>query len=118
MTDQEINIAIAEECGWKWYVFGNRSDEIAYLLWPDNVAKGGHEALPVHNVRYRDFSRAPDYGHDLNAIHAAWQSLDKRQKIIACSNLINDCGGQDDAVNANAAQKTKAFLRTIGKWKE
>ena len=105
MTDQQINQAIAEACGWRkedgvymWTV--NRIDCTCPELW--------------------------DWCNDLNAMHDAESLLYRmgpefaRQllEIVSC-----DAGpgvwyahGSFAHVHATARQRAKAFLLTLGKW--
>lgn len=92
MTDQQINIAIAEACGWS-----NDDIEMGYTLC--------------------QFSESvPDYCNDLNAMHEAEMMLkseDCHTYGCYCSNLYEDFG---NTVSLTARQRAEAFLKTIGKW--
>jgi hypothetical protein len=107
MTPQEINIAIAQACGW---------------------------GRPYQNgVPYRPITNAPNYHASLDAMHEAWKAAihpdpmralefyriltrlvetkpDRSHKFGVCL--------YDEVTNATAAQRAEAFLRTLGKWKE
>lgn len=96
MTDQEINVAIAEACGYEWYESDTR-------------------ALSI-----------PDYCHNLNAMHDAEMNhlgdIDEyvsRLKYVCnpyCD--ITNEHNQWCHIFATARQRAEAFLRTIGKWKD
>lgn len=59
MSDNEIRIAIAEACGWKKVFIGG------------GVVRG---YSPTRNNEH-DYDLAPDYIHDLNAMHEAEKVL-------------------------------------------
>jgi len=108
MTTNEINIAIAEACGWEPLPEG--------CFHPDN---------PIGQ-------RLPNYTTDLNAMHEAEKVLSVKEELIRQCYLDNLCiatngesaemdGSYQEVWNmchATARQRAEAFLRTIGKWKE
>ena len=107
MSDQEINIAIAEACGWR------QSER--------NIAHWHHVSEPYSHILTGDL---PNYCNDLNAMHEAenwmiankslmnfWKYADNLKRYF--SNL-----GDDGCIHATARQRAEAFLRTIGKWEE
>lgn len=90
MTDQEINVAIAEECGWLAAPNADGDLTEAHLTrtWVEWLGPNGeHESEP------------PDYVNDLNAMHEALASLPLES-------------------TSTARQRAEAFLRTVGKWKD
>jgi hypothetical protein len=101
MTEQEINIVIAEARKWR----GQRFDHIKQRLTYD----------------------APDYCNDLNLMREAERLLDDDQWLEYMLNL-QDVLQRDphrgkwivcqDNMHSTAAQRAKAFVITIGKWKE
>lgn len=113
MTDEQINAAIAEACGWTeiqdsgvWH---------HHKLWgypPLKPGQGGNS-----------FQYLPDYCTDLNAMHEA-------EKILAPKSWNNFSDKWWDyhnnlqrvtegrAIYATARQRAEAFLRTLGLWKE
>ena len=111
MTDTEINIAIAEVCGWKHYHLD---------LWvppqqtndPDGFSELQCDSLP-------------DYLNDLNAMHEVEKALDDEQWLdyVRClqEDVLQRWPGKyrqwAALTHATAAQRAEAFLRTIGKWK-
>jgi len=113
MSDQEINIAIAEACGWA---------EI------DGLSAKGLMGKPPGKLCSFDY--LPDYCNDLNAMHEAViktfqdasMQLDYSRMLIfvikksspICKRFFSDF----DLANATARQRAEAFLRMIGKWKE
>ena len=116
MTDQEINIAIAEACpfrleptqaagGWQ-LVCGT----VAISFW------WTHDKKPtLSDVAHL----LPNYCHDLNAMHEAEENVPitnyYEQLCIADTNGI--LLGYRHLWHATARERAEAFLRTIGKWK-
>lgn len=108
MTEQDQRIVIAEACGWT----GMNSDEADDGFRDEN---GVWHSVP------------PDYLHDLNAMHEVWKSkiafqdklhLSFRNHLRRICERNKDTFGNWDTLNATAAQRAEAFLRTIGKWKD
>jgi hypothetical protein len=101
MTEQEINIVIAEARKWR----GQRFDHIKQRLTYD----------------------APDYCNDLNLMREVERLLDDDQWLEYMLNL-QDVLQRDphrgkwivcqDNMHSTAAQRAKAFVITIGKYKE
>lgn len=112
MTDQEINIAIAEACGWTNIRTKNlpqfQDDRRTYLL---GTLSGSEE---IH---------IPAYSNDLNAMHEAEKTLTGKQ-VLEYVPILNRCTKCFSHITpaimifATARQRAEAFLRTIGKWKE
>ena len=98
MTNEQINIAIAKACGWKWE-----------RLWT-----GEFHGKPIGEQG--PFRELPYYCSDLNAMHEAEMMLkseDCHTYGCYCSNLYEDFG---NTVSLTARQRAEAFLKTIGKW--
>ena len=95
MTPEQINIAIAEACGWKPH----------YSM--DGF--GEHPVYAPHHMQ-----RLPNYTTDLNAMHEAEKMLDYRQRCDYEETLQLICNYRHTF--ATAAQRAEAFLKTIGKW--
>lgn len=108
MTDQEMRIAIAEECGWKRCA----RNENQLPIWMH----------PKSGVMYWLSSpHFPDYLNDLNAMHEAEACLSTTQYPIYLKNLgfmLNSLNHAWALCRATARQRAEAFLRTIGKWKD
>ena len=103
MTPEAQRITIAEACGWK-------RDEIC-----DNWKRTGDVAYcDGRSLHYRQI---PDFLNDLNAMHEAVCHLDDKQRRWFCNHIV-ELTGTFEAINATAAQRAEAFLRTIGKWTE
>jgi len=127
MTDEEINIEIAEYCGWRkireqdYQPFGTDP----YIDGPSQVWVGIHQESDVDSKEYEVI---PDYCNDLNAINEAVKTFFKENN---CSdyidNLENICKTDGwtimsieerfKIINATARQRAEAFLKTIGKYK-
>ena len=106
MTPEAQRIAIAKACGWTFL-----KNRIKYQYY-NTVTK--EYALDW-----------PDYLNDLNALHDAWEKKiafkhevpgrfrnELRKKCCRERGLF----GEWDAVNATAAQRAEAFLRTLNLW--
>ena len=117
MSDDEINIAVAEACGW-------------IIHGPDGVALRNPKGEIV-NQHYGEAWRLPNFCTDLNAMHEATQGLINSKpgywEWYYASTLVEVLGYTPDypdkrmmfsAIQATARQRAEAFLRTIGKWKE
>lgn len=125
MRDEEINVAIAEACGW---TFGPGESEAsmkaeAVMCW---VRPGNSNWQREH---------IPNYCTDLNVMHEAeklFDGMDYQFKNKYAGTLeeileaeikkgdpecIPDVWGFE-MINATARQRAEAFLRCIGKWKE
>ena len=105
MSPDSQRIAIAEACGWEPLPEGH--------FHPDN---------PVGQTM-------PDYLADLNAMHEAEQCLWRKDFLARdtfidhLARILNPVHGYRDQLgqhllDATAAQRAEAFLRTIGKWEE
>jgi hypothetical protein len=119
MTDEQINAAIAEACGWTEcrlvakVVLSVLRDPVAYGVPPN----GTYEFACLN------------YCNDLNAMHDAEKVLDYEQ-CEAYSNAVADivqaANHNKDyplpwhfaRIYATARQRAEAFLRTLGKWEE
>jgi hypothetical protein len=111
MTDEQINIAIAEACG--------------RVRRPD-----GYWFPPGSNVGSAGIA---NYCNDLNAMHDAIMSLPSGVRDNSfTSQLAMVCGfkahgsdawselhqGRCAVINSTARQRAEALLKTIGKWEE
>ena len=125
MTDEQINAAIAEACGW-------------------NVTTSSFGIPPTQTAfsKLHGYDELPNYCNDLNAMHEAEQELlkDSFQNVLyeivweiyinnLCQTIheyhvkhnkdrIERMIPQKWVQHATARQKAEAFLRTIEKWKE
>jgi hypothetical protein len=98
MTNEKINIAIAEVCGWKY--------------------EKNETHAPDGSFWWSKEPEIPDYCNDLNAMHEAEKILsDESHADYACElvKTIRRNGEWFESVSATAAQRAEAFLRTINK---
>jgi len=110
MTNEQINAAIAEACGWT-QIKQERNGKF--------TGKKPYENSSTHIGFY-----VPDYCADLNAMHEAEKVLTKKQVReyqtymydMACE--IDNTYGRWMPYSATAAYRAEAFLRTLGKWEE
>lgn len=115
MTDEQINKAIAEACGWKFvpeYCHGEDQPPEFTTVTPDGRHLCGYY---------------PDYVDDLNAMHEAEKYLDDEQWLEYMLNLQDVlCCNPDrskwtvcrENMSATAHQRAEAFLRTLNLWTE
>lgn len=104
MTNEQINIAIVEACGWKQV----EGEECFF----DN----GTEQVYIENI--------PDFCNDLNAMHEAEKRLlndeqwleyreELRNVVLGGIRMVSQWCKAD--LHATALQRAKAFLKTLGK---
>ena len=96
MTDEQINAAIAEACGWK--------------------AKGKNWLTPNGTPVFA--SDVPNYCADLNAMHEAEKVLTEHQNESIYPRSLGAWRNPTKPIYATARQRAEAFLRTLGKWEE
>lgn len=128
MTDEQINIAIAEACGWK-----PDDDGAGINTWDASwVGRKLYGMKPLIGNGYLVDQVVPDYCNDLNAMREAEETLvgdspeDAVREAEYCHQLfrvINPTRGgmgtdEFSKLHATARERAEAFLRTIGKWEE
>jgi hypothetical protein len=117
MTDEQINIAIAEACGMRG-------------VWEKKITSCGCDGQ--WDYFNPQGNRLPDYCNDLNAMHKAEKMLTKEQlynygnkldritlpktSMEMCYIESPEAGMYPDLFCATAAQRAEAFLKTIKKW--
>lgn len=115
MTDQEMRVAIAEACGWK---FSDRA-----LRWPDGSICASDEdpSTTIETFSYL----LPDYLSDLNAMHEAVRSQNNAFTVryaIHLEHIVErdrSTHGEDDRIvhcltsEATAKQRAEAMCRTL-----
>jgi hypothetical protein len=101
MTDEQINAAIAEVCGWK---------EVEPWLNGDRCFELNQS---VCGYRIEDL---PDYCTDLNAMHEAEMVLRNGRNYEYLHQLERVTPSY--MVYATARQRAEAFLKTVEKWEE
>lgn len=95
MTNEQINRAIAEACGW--------SMEDGVWVWTaDGI--------------YCTYYELWDWANDLNAMHHAEKTIYKHHNLWSAYYYHVGAGAQ--GLHATARKKAEAFLRTLGKWEE
>jgi hypothetical protein len=99
MTDEQINAAIAEPCGWRAVCVNGDS---GFYKGFDN----GAELRPD----------LPDYTSDLNAMHEAEATLTEDQLWRMAREIERN--DEQWYFRATARQRAEAFLRTLGIWEE
>ena len=112
MTDTEINIAIAEACGWEPGV----ESEIPYRpIWKRENVKACACDLP-------------DYCHDLNAMHGVekcvdadlahgWRYWTTLAEILCADEQTETWQHYRVLIHATARQRAEAFIRVKGLWR-
>jgi hypothetical protein len=106
MTNEQINIAIAEACGWT-------DCEYVKSL---GLCKGRNSHLvPQYETGH---SIIPNYAGCLNAMHEAEKMLTPEQECKYLTTLCLEVQTVPSLFNATARQRAEAFLRTLGKWEE
>lgn len=125
MTEEEMNVAIAEACGWKiTQISVNEPNDDVTITPPGKDVNAWRDAG----------LKIPNYCRDLNAMHEAYnaniQGEDDLEDsftiwlgVICCGDPISNRPNLSDAQiavvsNASARQRAEAFLRTVGKWQE
>lgn len=110
MTDQQINIAIAEHLGWEEVTRQEKSAS----SW---VTPSGRHY----------FRNQLPFCNDLNAMHAAEGTLTPEQRYAYSNNvwmMVRSCAPPEYGnwsfihLHATARHRAEAFLRTVGKWED
>ena len=106
MTDDEINVAIAEACGWidRGSFNESRPEDHGFKRRIGNT----------ENYEWR-WQHEFNYCTDLNAMHEAEKTL-RGGEWDTYVDLLADTWIQ--VAHATARQRAEAFLRTLGKWED
>jgi hypothetical protein len=107
MTDEQINISIAEACGWKY--------------------EKNETHAPDGSFWWSKEPEFPNYLNDLNAMHEAEATLDFEQAELFEDELYDVIFKNNDGLenplscrfsvwHATSRQRAEAFLKTIKKW--
>ena len=128
MTPGQINIAIAEHLGWQ---VKQKFSGLSYLYSPKGAQRGGgwHSPSEAWRQQLHSSPKIPNYSGDLNAMREAEQALWaedwslRSQFVDHLARIISPIHGYHkqegiDLLDATAAQRSEALVRTIGKWKE
>jgi hypothetical protein len=111
MTDEQINAAIAEACGWTEcrlvakVILSTLRDPVAYGIPPNGTCE----------------IACLNYCTDLNAMHEAEKVLTDEQCVFIRLHLrerLESHPASRYVWNATACQRAEAFLKTLGKWEE
>ena len=108
MKPELQRIAIAEACGWRC----TAAFKEAFACWvrPDGMD---------HQTEW-----LPDYLNDLNAMHEAEKTLSRGEGYHQeggfglYGTALEEVCDEQHPIDATAAQRAEAFLRTVGKWEE
>lgn len=107
LSQSQINIAIAECCGWKKLPSKGIS---AY----DAACYGGVPTI-WHNPKGNS-EDILNYCSDLNAMHEAEKTLNQLERVDYMNTLSKVCGSEKDKAFADSNQRAEAFLRVKGLW--
>ena len=102
MTNEQINAAIAEVCGWT---------EIGSCDCGFKIS-----GMPPYRSAHK--KHIPDYCADLNAMHEAEKVLQDDQREVFYPRNLGAWQRPFNVIYATAHQRAEAFLRTVGKWEE
>jgi len=121
MKPEAQQIAIAKACGWTEIL---RPCDDAYHYLPTDTlgfVMGRVCGIRPRGIHIENAAPLPNYLNDLNAMHEA-------EKVLIRPNLYAKGGwgmylgylskvtDEQHPIDATAAQRAEAFLRTIGKW--
>ena len=105
MTDQQINTAIAEVCGWK--IFSKPLSGFGFAAYAKSPNGDPNPGIP-------------DYCNDLNAMAEAEKTIFPYYATVYSNKLAKVTGAEmsddTDYFCATARQRAEAFLLTLGKW--
>lgn len=109
MTPQEINIAIAQACGWNW-------ESKTTLVHP----KGDGNGYVVFNDKGEidSFYKLPQYHTSLDACAEFEATLTSEEREDYCACLWTVTAHEFATITATAPQRCEAFLRVKGPWRE
>jgi hypothetical protein len=97
MTNDQINVAIANALGWRV--------EDGVYMWTEH---GIDKTAPLSMW---------DWCNDLNAMHEAEDELSGNQYMVYAL-MLDAVEGSLFGIRATARQRAEAFLKTLGKWEE
>ena len=114
MTDEQINVVIAESLGWRI------KPGLGGVKWigpnGEGCKGGGKYGFGFNDeAKNRDL---PNYCGDLNEMHEAEKQTFKNGAAWSeyYELLADVCGDENDPISATAAQRARAFLETLGLW--
>ena len=119
MSPEKQRVAIAQACGWK-------DCDINWLRKPALLLGSKPTFSDGKIISYLVDQTIPDYLNDLNACHQMEKTLTQEQmidysrhvgKAVTIHLPASRAAWMDfKLINATAAQKSKAFLRTLDLW--
>jgi hypothetical protein len=116
MTEEQINIAIAEACGWS--CIKERTEEHVDL---DSRTVTHITGISGYPKGWDSLNYLPDYVNDLNAMHEAEKSLKydpENTWLTGGYSLYVQALPYGNEIRATSRQRAEAFLRALDKWKE
>lgn len=134
MDEQEMNVATAEWCGWKWW----RCEELKTTSFhPESaVVVGAYKWTEIPRPEnWRTIAYyGPKYASDLNAMHEVEKGLEspeyrgneyaahvegilERDILKIDPDCVPDVVGFE-MIHASARQRDEALLRTVGLWRD
>jgi exo-beta-1,3-glucanase (GH17 family) len=114
VSDEEINVAIAEACGWKNIHFYEDNAGPGFWSGIPQISEEDVFKMNLTRLEYlRKFgTKIPDYCNDLNAMHEAEKQAG--MKVIKGMRFyLYEMTDQMLAHHATARQRAEAFLKTI-----
>ena len=124
MINEEINIAIAEHCGWRnikeidYQPIGTDP----YIDGPDQMWVGIH---PESDSDSDEYEVIPDYCNDLNLMHDVENTLKDPIQQSFYAEYLGDFNSFEKGeyptfrfVNSTAKERAVAFLKVIGGWEK
>jgi hypothetical protein len=118
MTDEQINIAIAESMGWH-----SKSGANGGVKWVDKDGIGRNGG-GLYGYGYNDelnSSHLPDYTADLNAMHEAMLLHPRKlllRNFLYLEVLEDPTNTNNEPAWATAKQWAIAYVKSLGKWEE
>ena len=114
MSPEKQRIAVAKAIGWT---------NIKIIPLPaSNKKHSGEAGVSVCGARHPSWGfgscSVPDYPNDLNAMHEAEKVLTEHQNDSIYPRNLGAWRNPTKAIYAPAAQRSEAFLRTLGLWEE
>jgi hypothetical protein len=119
MTDEQINAAIAEVCGW---------EDITESVAPEEFRRRATGMLRDKHGNRTPLKQIPNYCTNLNAMHEAEATLSVSCRMDYPTVLLRVlfeldkytwyATGGFTHITTTARQRAEAFLRTLGKWEE
>lgn len=97
MTNEQINAAIADACGW-------RKEDGVWMWTRDDIDWTSPDPF--------------DWCDDLNEMHEVEKMLTPLHQDEYWDHIKDIAGEGFDQLHATARQRAEAFLKTIGKWEE